>query len=108
MHNPAGFKAERILLVGLGKLTTAEVRKGAGAAVRFAKPASSRELTIAIPEGLDPHLPPQERWWKALISAISIRIPIVQTAKIRVSSNSVCLAAAHKQAALEAGCAGKA
>ncbi|HET6215368.1 MAG TPA: leucyl aminopeptidase [Acidobacteriaceae bacterium] len=54
LHNPAGFKAERILLVGLGKLTTAEVRKGAGAAVRFAKPRKLRELTIAIPEGLDP------------------------------------------------------
>jgi leucyl aminopeptidase len=53
LHNPAGFKAERILLVGLGKLTTAEVRKGAGAAVRFAKPRKLRELTIAIPEGLD-------------------------------------------------------
>jgi leucyl aminopeptidase len=54
LHNPAGFKAQRILLVGLGKLTTAEVRKGAGAAVRFAKPRKLRELTIAIPEGLDP------------------------------------------------------
>jgi leucyl aminopeptidase len=54
LHNPAGFKAERILLVGLGKLTTAEVRRGAGAAVRFAKPRKLRELTIAIPEGFDP------------------------------------------------------
>jgi leucyl aminopeptidase len=54
LHAPAGFKAERILLVGLGKLTTSEVRKAAGAAVRFAKPRKLRELTIAIPEGLDP------------------------------------------------------
>src|SRR5580704_3955294 len=54
LHTPAGFKAERILLVGIGKLTTSEVRKGAGAAVRFAKPRKLRELTIAIPEGLDP------------------------------------------------------
>jgi leucyl aminopeptidase len=54
LHAPAGFKAERILLVGLGKLTTTEVRKAAGAAVRFAKPRKLRELSIAIPEGLDP------------------------------------------------------
>ncbi len=54
LHAPDGLKAERILLVGLGKLTTAEVRKAAGAAVRFAKPRKLRELTIAIPEGLDP------------------------------------------------------
>jgi leucyl aminopeptidase len=54
LHTPAGCKAERILLVGLGKLTTAEVRKAAGAAVRFAKPRKLRELSLAIPEGLDP------------------------------------------------------
>jgi leucyl aminopeptidase len=54
LHAPAGFKAERILLVGLGKLTLSEVRKAAGAAVRFAKPRKLRELTFAIPEGLDP------------------------------------------------------
>jgi leucyl aminopeptidase len=53
LHDPDGFKAQRILLVGVAKLTTAEVRKAAGAAVRFAKPRKLRELTIAIPEGLD-------------------------------------------------------
>ena len=40
--------------MGLGKLTTAEVRKAAGTAVRFAKPRKLRELSIALPEGLDP------------------------------------------------------
>jgi leucyl aminopeptidase len=55
LHQPDGFKAERILLVGVAKLTAAEVRKAAGAAVRFAKPRKLRELTIAIPEGLDTH-----------------------------------------------------
>jgi len=54
LHAPAGCKAERILLVGVGKLTTAEVRKAAGAAVRFAKPRKLRELSFAIPEGIDP------------------------------------------------------
>jgi leucyl aminopeptidase len=53
LHEPDGFKAERILLVGVAKLTAAEVRKAAGAAVRFAKPRKLRELAIAIPEGLD-------------------------------------------------------
>jgi leucyl aminopeptidase len=54
LHDPDGFKAKRILLVGLGKVTLPEVRKAAGAAVRFAKPRKLRELTIAIPEGLNP------------------------------------------------------
>jgi leucyl aminopeptidase len=54
LHAPSGFKAKRILLVGLGKLSTADVRKAAGTAVRFAKPRKLRELTIAVPEGLDP------------------------------------------------------
>jgi len=54
LHAPAGCKAERILLIGLAKLSTAEVRKAAGAAVRFAKPRKLRELSLAIPQGLDP------------------------------------------------------
>ena len=56
LHAPSGLQAERLLLVGLGKPTTAEVRKAAGAAVRFAKPRKFRELSIAIPsyDGLDP------------------------------------------------------
>jgi leucyl aminopeptidase len=53
LHQPDGLKAERILLVGVAKLTAAEVRKAAGAAVRYAKPRKLRELVIAIPEGLD-------------------------------------------------------
>ena len=53
LHKPAGLKAERLLIVGLGKLTTAEVRKASGAAVRFAKPRKLRELSIVLPEGLD-------------------------------------------------------
>jgi leucyl aminopeptidase len=54
LHDPDGFKAKRILLVGLGKVTLQEVRKAAGTAVRFAKPRKLREVTIAIPEGLEP------------------------------------------------------
>ena len=53
LHAPAGVKAERLLLVGLGKaktLSADQVRKGAGAAVRAAKPRGIREMAIAFPE----------------------------------------------------------
>ena len=53
LHAPAGLKAERLLLVGLGKakqLGSAQVRKGGGTAVRSAKPRGLRELAIVFPE----------------------------------------------------------
>jgi leucyl aminopeptidase len=53
LHAPAGLKAQRLLIVGLGKakkLTINEVRKGAGAAVRFAKPRGIRDVAILFPE----------------------------------------------------------
>jgi leucyl aminopeptidase len=53
LHAPAGLKAERLLLVGLGKsksLSVDEVRKGGGTAVRASKPRSLREMAIALPE----------------------------------------------------------
>jgi leucyl aminopeptidase len=53
LHAPGGLKAERLLIVGLGKvkgLSVDEVRKGAGTAVRAAKPLSLREIAIAFPE----------------------------------------------------------
>ena len=58
LHAPQGLAAKRLLVVGLGKLaklTPHEVRKGAGTAVRFAKPRGLRELAIALPaaEALD-------------------------------------------------------
>ena len=61
LHNPAGLKAKRLLIVGLGKaakLTPHEVRKGAGTAVRFAKPRGLRAVAVAVPvaNGLDPKL----------------------------------------------------
>ena len=52
LHSPAGLKAKRLLIIGLGKaakLTPHEVRKGAGTAVRFAKPRGLREVAIAVP-----------------------------------------------------------
>lgn len=53
LHSPSGLKAERLLLIGLGKaksLTPHEVRKGAGVAVRFAKPRTLRDLALVFPE----------------------------------------------------------
>jgi leucyl aminopeptidase len=53
LHAPAEFKAERLLLVGLGKvkdLSFDRVRKGGGTAIRAAKPRSVRDMAIAFPE----------------------------------------------------------
>jgi leucyl aminopeptidase len=53
LHNPSGIKADRLLIIGLGKatsLTPHEVRKAAGVAVRFARPRALRDLAIAFPE----------------------------------------------------------
>jgi leucyl aminopeptidase len=53
LHAPVGLAAKRLLLVGLGKaakLVVPDVRKGAGTAVRFAKPRTIREVAIVVPE----------------------------------------------------------
>jgi leucyl aminopeptidase len=53
LHAPAGLKAKRLLIVGLGKKTKATVhavRNAAGTAVRYTKPRAIRELTFALPE----------------------------------------------------------
>jgi leucyl aminopeptidase len=54
LHAPAGLKAKRLLLVGVGKLgkaTAHSVRNAAGTAVRFAKPRGIREVVLALPTG---------------------------------------------------------
>lgn len=53
LHSPSGLKAERLLVIGLGKaksLTPHDVRKGAGVAVRFARPRALRDLGLVFPE----------------------------------------------------------
>ena len=53
LHAPAGLKAKRLLIVGLGKqakATVHSVRSAAGTAVRFTKPRGIRELVFALPE----------------------------------------------------------
>ncbi|HVW78631.1 MAG TPA: leucyl aminopeptidase [Alloacidobacterium sp.] len=56
LHAPAGLKAQRLLIVGLGKAAKAtphDLRKAAGVAVRFAKPRKLRALTLLLPTGFD-------------------------------------------------------
>ncbi len=53
LHSPEGCRADRLLVIGLGKaktLTAHDVRKGAGVAVRFAKPRGLRDVAISFPE----------------------------------------------------------
>ncbi len=53
LHAPSGLKAERLLIVGLGKAKTFsvnEIRKAAGAALRAAKPRGIRQVAITFPE----------------------------------------------------------
>jgi leucyl aminopeptidase len=53
LHAPAGIKAKRLLIIGLGKqakATVHSVRNAAGTAVRFTKPRGVRELVFALPE----------------------------------------------------------
>jgi len=59
LHAPAGLKAKRLLIVGLGKqakATVNSVRNAAGTAVRYVKPRGIRELVVALPvaDGLNP------------------------------------------------------
>ena len=53
LHAPAGLKAKRLLIVGLGKkakATVHAVRNAAGTAVRYTKPRAIRELAFALPK----------------------------------------------------------
>jgi leucyl aminopeptidase len=50
---PPELQAKRLLIIGLGglyKVSVAEIRKAAGAAIRFAKPRGIREVTFVLPE----------------------------------------------------------
>ena len=53
LRRPEGLKAERLLIIGLGKaksLTASELRKAAGAAIRVARPRGIRDIAFAFPE----------------------------------------------------------
>jgi len=58
LHAPAGLKAQRLLIVGTGKvarLSTEELRKAAGTAIRTAKAKNIRDAAIVFPK-LDANL----------------------------------------------------
>ncbi len=53
LHQPDGLKAERLLVVGTGKvkkLSTDELRRSAGAAIRFARSHQFRTVVLHFPE----------------------------------------------------------
>jgi leucyl aminopeptidase len=53
LRGPKGIKAERLLVIGLGKaksLTANELRKGAGTGIRLARQRGFRDIAIAFPE----------------------------------------------------------
>jgi len=53
LHAPAGLKAKRLLIVGLGKQAKVNaqiLRNAAGTAVRYTKPRAIKELALALPE----------------------------------------------------------
>ena len=94
LHAPAGIAAERLLLVGLGKakdFSLDRIRKGAGTAVRAAKPRSIR-TAIAFPDRrvrcaeANFRLSPPARSSKAPSSASRLRHLSQRPQRLRVDS----------------------
>ncbi|HEY0264889.1 MAG TPA: leucyl aminopeptidase [Granulicella sp.] len=89
LHVPSGLKAERLLLIGLGKakdLSIDAIRRGAGTAVRALKPRSLHDLAIAFPEDHaldDEHLEnlPPELISRALVEGAELADPDYDTYK---------------------------
>jgi leucyl aminopeptidase len=66
LHRPGGIKAKRLLLVGGGKaksFSSFELRRLAGAAVRFLKPKSLRSFAFVLPELLVAHSSAEGGGW---------------------------------------------
>jgi leucyl aminopeptidase len=75
LHTPSGTQATRLLLIGLGKanaLTPHEVRKGAGVAVRFARPRGLHDLAINFPETKTAENLPAEQTARALAEGLTL------------------------------------
>jgi leucyl aminopeptidase len=71
LHSPAGLKAKRLLVVGLGKASKVSVhdfRRAAGTAIRFAKPRQIREVALVLPES--ELLPPRPCVRAAVVGAL--------------------------------------
>lgn len=97
IHGPAGLQADRLLIVGLGsaqKLSANEIRKGAGCAVRMAKPRGIRDVALAFPEAntvSDGHLTtlPHQLTSRALVEGAEIAEPDWDTYKSDRKDQSV-------------------
>ena len=97
LHAPAGLRAERLLVVGLGKskaLTPDQVRRGAGVVVRMLKPRALREAAIAFPEDRalsDEHMDelPPEATMRALLEGALLAEPDYDTYKSQRTDRSV-------------------
>jgi leucyl aminopeptidase len=70
LHNPAGLRAKRLLLIGGGKakkFSASDLRKLAGAAVRALKPRTLRSLAFVLPDGI-----PAEEAVKAVVEGAMV------------------------------------
>jgi len=105
LHAPAGMKAERLLVIGLGKaksLSVHEVRKGAGTAVRFAKPRGIREVAIVSPEStLDAKVTMRALVEGAVLA--DFEIDIYRSDRKDTSVSAVSVLVASKDSEVEAG-----
>ncbi len=105
LHAPSGLSAERLLVVGVGKsksLSLDELRKGAGTALRSAKPRGLREVAIAFPETA---LPPEHvvRVIAEGIGLAEIDYDIYKTDRKDLSVHTATLLVAATNDALERG-----
>ena len=105
LHAPAGMKAERLLVIGLGKaksLSVHEVRKGAGTAVRFAKPRGIREVAIVSPEStMDAKVAMRALVEGAMLA--DFEIDIYRSDRKDTSVSAVSVLVASKDSEVEAG-----
>ncbi len=71
LYRPQGIKAKRVLILGAGKaekFSPNELRKIAGAAVRYLKPKGIRSLAVSLPSGS--HFHPENMVRAAVIGAL--------------------------------------
>jgi leucyl aminopeptidase len=110
LHTPDGLKAERLLLIGLGKakaLSIDAIRRGAGTAVRAAKPRGFTDIAIAFPEDhalSDEHLDelPCSLVARALVEGAELADPdydIYKTDRVDRSLTSLAIVSAETEKA---------
>jgi leucyl aminopeptidase len=111
LHAPAGLKAKRLLIVGLGKLakvTVHSVRAAAGTAVRYTKPRGIRELIFELPEleGLAAGASARAAGEGAVVGDFDADTYRSDRKDVSVHSFVLAVAAGADKAAVQAGFAG--